>query len=99
MPQETTTATKNPWVILSAQTSRHSIGGKVAVEPCSTAPLPAPSTVAPPAFPGLALAIPLEVSNQIDAMALSCRWRSHPQHQQRTRAPQQRKSENFALSI
>jgi hypothetical protein len=70
MPQETTTATKNPWVILSAQTPRHSIGGKVAVEPHSPH-LSTPSIVAPPAFPGLALAIPAEVANQIDALTRS----------------------------
>jgi hypothetical protein len=74
MPQETTTATKNPWVILSAQTSRHSNGGKVAVEPCSTDRLTTPvdfCIVHPPAFPGLALAIPVDVAHQIDALTRS----------------------------
>jgi hypothetical protein len=43
------------------------LGGVVMVKPNSPARLPAPSIVAPPAFPGLALAVPVEVANQIEA--------------------------------
>jgi hypothetical protein len=71
MPQETTTATKDPWAAFSPRPAGHSVGGLVAAEPNSPARLPVPWTVAPPAFPGLALAIPVEVANQIDALTRS----------------------------
>jgi hypothetical protein len=65
MPQETITDTKQPWAACSA---RPAISEMVSVELNSPAPLPAPSIVAPPAFPGLALAIPVNVANEIDAL-------------------------------
>jgi hypothetical protein len=71
MPHETTTATtttKDAWTAFSARPAGHSIGGMVAIESNSPARLPEPSIVAPPAFPGLALAIPADVSRQIDAL-------------------------------
>jgi hypothetical protein len=72
MPQETTTtATKDPWAACSARPAGHSIGELVEVETKAPAPLPAPSTVTPQAFPGLALAIPVEVAHQIDALTKS----------------------------
>jgi hypothetical protein len=71
MPHETTTATKDAWAAFSAKPAGHLIGGVVTVNPNSPARLPAPSIVAPPAFPGLALAIPVDVANQIDALTRS----------------------------
>lgn len=68
MPHKTTTATKDEWAAFSACPAGHSIGGVVTVEPNSPVPMPAPSIVAPPAFPGLSLAIPADVSRQIDAL-------------------------------
>jgi hypothetical protein len=71
MPHETTTATKDAWAPFSAPPPGYSLGGVVSVEPHSPALLPAPSVVTPPAFPGLALAIPADVANQIDALTRS----------------------------
>lgn len=65
MPYETTTAT-DAWAVFSARPAGHLIGGVLTVEPSSPARLI--SIVAPPAFPGLALAIPTQVANQIDAL-------------------------------
>lgn len=70
MPHETTT-TKDAWAAFSARLAGHSIGGMATVGTNSPAPLPAPSKVCPPAFPGLALAIPIEAANQIDALTKS----------------------------
>jgi hypothetical protein len=70
MQYETTTA-KDIWAALSPLPAGHSIGRMVVVEPNSPAPLPAPSIIAPPAFPGLSLAIPADVSWQIDALTRS----------------------------
>lgn len=47
------------------------MGGVVTVEPNSPARLQAALIVGPSAFPGLALAIPVEVANQIDALTRS----------------------------
>jgi hypothetical protein len=70
MQHETTTA-KAAWAAFSPRPAQHSIGGVVAVEPNSPAVLPAPSIIAPPAFPGLSLAIPADVSRRIDALTRS----------------------------
>jgi hypothetical protein len=69
--QHETTTTKDAWAAFSPRPAGHSISGMVAVEPNSPASLPAPSIVATPAFPGLALAIPADVSRQIDALTRS----------------------------
>jgi hypothetical protein len=71
MPHETATITKDTWATFSARPAAHSIGGLVTVEPNSSAHVPVPSIVAPPAFPGLPLAIPVEVANQIEALTKS----------------------------
>jgi hypothetical protein len=74
MPHETTTVTtitKDAWTAFPALPAGHSIGELVAITPHVPAPPPEPSIVAPPAFPGLALAIPADVSPQIDALTRS----------------------------
>ena len=71
MLHETTAAEKDARAGFSARPAGHSIGGMVAVEPNLPAPPPAPSIIAPPAFPGLSLAIPADVSRQIDALTRS----------------------------
>lgn len=55
MPHVPTTATKDAWAVASNP----------------PAGLPAPHVVAPPAFPGLALAVPVDVADQIDALTRS----------------------------
>jgi hypothetical protein len=71
MPQEAIITTNDAWAACSARPAGHSIGELVEVATRAPAPLPAPSTVTPQAFPGLALLIPVEVANQIDALTRS----------------------------
>jgi hypothetical protein len=65
------TTEKDAGAPFSTRPAGRSIGAVVAVEPSSPNHLPAAVNcciIHPPAFPGLALAIPAEVANQIDAL-------------------------------
>jgi hypothetical protein len=68
MSHEPITATKDPWAAFPPRPAEHSMGAIVPVQPIAPTRLEAPSIVAPPAFPGLSLAIPADVSRQIDAL-------------------------------
>jgi hypothetical protein len=65
MLHKTVVVTKDAWAPFSAPPSGYSLGELAPVEQAT------PSVVAPPAFPGLSLAIPTEVASQIDALTRS----------------------------
>jgi hypothetical protein len=69
MQDDPTRTTKEAWAVFFARPAGHLIGAMLPAEPCSPARLQ--SIVAPPSFPGLALAIPAAAANQIDALTRS----------------------------